>query len=285
MNILFVLVAAMMILLSDVVWADQEIIAFRLDAPAEIDGNPGEWTEKTAHRISLKKTYPHASSSVEEVEVHFGYHDDTLYVYATWQDKTEGVVHKPYKWNEEMKRYREMKVYEDRFILQFGTSGDYSANWAEANDFECDMWHVKMSRSIPLGIAHDKHCYLSGQKLVRASVINSPDGKTKRYIRRKSDSGDALYKSIRHARKVDEVMPKYKLADKKPQGSIADITAIALWSEGRWHLELKRALVTGNDDDVVFAPAGNYPFGVAVFDNSPNYDHSVSDTLRLTFRH
>jgi hypothetical protein len=57
------------------------------------------------------------------------------------------------------------------------------------------------------------------------------------------------------------------------EGSRGDITAEAVWADGKWTLEFARPLVTTGENadsqDVQFNDlAKEYPFGVAVFDNS-----------------
>ncbi len=56
---------------------------------------------------------------------------------------------------------------------------------------------------------------------------------------------------------------------KQPGGSRADVLHSATWSDGVWVNEFRRALVTGNPDDVQFdlANATEYDYSVAVFDN------------------
>jgi hypothetical protein len=56
-------------------------------------------------------------------------------------------------------------------------------------------------------------------------------------------------------------------------GSRGDIQAEARWADGKWTLEVARPLVTSGENaetqDVQFSDLEKeYPFGVAVFDNS-----------------
>ncbi len=62
------------------------------------------------------------------------------------------------------------------------------------------------------------------------------------------------------------VVPAYIV--QRPPGSAGDIEAKGTYSNGTWHLELKRRLVTGNDDDVQFDTARTYRFSIAVNDDS-----------------
>ncbi len=105
------------------------------------------------------------------------------------------------------------------------------------------------------------------------------------YISRPSDAGDKIYKTTRYRLFDQPLMPKYLLSE-SPQGSVADITARGVWSQGKWHLELSRKLSTGNTDDVALPQRpGRVAGGIAVFDHSENDDHAVSDTLTFDFVH
>ncbi len=56
---------------------------------------------------------------------------------------------------------------------------------------------------------------------------------------------------------------------RQPEGDRADINARAVFSNGFWTIEIKRARVTGSDVDVQFDDlTKDYPFGAAVFDNA-----------------
>lgn len=56
-----------------------------------------------------------------------------------------------------------------------------------------------------------------------------------------------------------------------PQGSRADIESAGVWLDGRWHVELKRALDTGHHDDIQFDVTAIYRFGAAVCDNTGGF--------------
>jgi hypothetical protein len=60
---------------------------------------------------------------------------------------------------------------------------------------------------------------------------------------------------------------------KPPTGSRGDVQAAGLWKDGVWYVELKRALNTGNADDVQFAMNQNVTFGIALMDNGGGEMH------------
>jgi hypothetical protein len=68
----------------------------------------------------------------------------------------------------------------------------------------------------------------------------------------------------------------------EPQGSTADILVNSSWQNGKWVLELRRKLDTGNLDDKVFETGRVYYIGLAVFDDMVSgRRHHVSFPLTL----
>jgi hypothetical protein len=79
-----------------------------------------------------------------------------------------------------------------------------------------------------------------------------------------------------------DILPQNVL--RLPQGSGADIMANGAWQNGRWVVELRRRLATGNPDDKPLAPGRVVRFGLALFDDkvSNRYHHvSFNHTLGL----
>ncbi len=60
---------------------------------------------------------------------------------------------------------------------------------------------------------------------------------------------------------------------REPVGSRGDIMEAAKWENGYWTAEFKRALNTGNDDDVQFAENNSYMFGISLMDNAGGDEH------------
>jgi len=72
---------------------------------------------------------------------------------------------------------------------------------------------------------------------------------------------------------------------KSPEGSRADVEQAAVWKDGLWTMEFKRALDTGHpDDDVIFSDLSKtYYFGVSWMDNAGGSKHIPSGLLSLKF--
>lgn len=252
-----------------------------LNAPS-VDGDDTDWKGVPVTVVSLHSTKPDSVVKAGHVSVRGGTYGDRVFLLVEWEDDSADTVHKPWVWNRELNKYRKGPQREDRLAVQFSMDTDYSTNWRSGKAFTADTWHWKASRSNPLGLAHDKSLIVSRSKLLRAYKMPIADGNHV-YISRPSDSGDKLYKTTRYRRLEKEFMPKYVLHD-SPQGSVADVAARGVWSDGKWRLELSRKLSTGNDDDVELPrEPGKIAGGIAVFDRSENDDHAISDTLTFDF--
>ncbi len=260
----------------------QTISIHSLAKAPTLDGDDDDWSTVPVTTVGLKKTKPDGAVMVTSIAVKGGTHGNRVYLFIEWEDHTEDNVHKPWVWDEGSQKYQRGHEREDRLAIHFAMSDNYTTNWRSGNEFTADTWHWKASRSNPLGLAHDKSLTVSRSKLLRAYKLQLPDG-SHSYISRPSDGGDKLYKTKRHRKFVQQIMPKYVLTD-SPEGSVADVTARGVWSDGRWRLELSRNLDTGHDDDVVLPlERGKILGGIAVFDHSENDDHAISQTLTFNF--
>jgi hypothetical protein len=75
--------------------------------------------------------------------------------------------------------------------------------------------------------------------------------------------------------KEGDILPQPVLQE--PSGSIADVQASGVWRNGRWTVDLKRKLNTGNPDDRVLEAGKVYDVGLAIFeDKVSNRRHHVS---------
>lgn len=84
--------------------------------------------------------------------------------------------------------------------------------------------------------------------------------------------------------KLGAVVPERILQE--PSESRADIRQAGTWSDGKWTVEIQRALDTENDDDVQFSDMSlDYLFGVSVMNNAGGDAHIFSGVNRLRFVH
>lgn len=254
--------------------AGQVLSAPTVKSAITLDGQTGDWNSVPGITVALA-----GEGRVQSVEMKAAVHGDTIYVLAVWNDTTQDILHKPYKWDDAEGKYRRTKQFEDRFAISLKMSGDFSANKIDGSAFEADVWHWKASRSNPAGIAHDKMWKVSKEPFPRAKQFKISNGKTV-YLARRSDKGDRLYKPSSYETKQNTVMPRY-VVNLSPKGSIADVRAKGVWRDGRWFLELARKLNTGHTDDAVIAAKGTIEIAVAAFNGVDGRRHSVSEKMML----
>lgn len=82
--------------------------------------------------------------------------------------------------------------------------------------------------------------------------------------------------------KLSAVVPERIL--REPSESRADIKQAGTWSNGKWTIEIKRSLDTGNDDDIQFSDLSlDYLFGISLMDNAGGDAHLFSGVQTLNF--
>lgn len=246
-----------------------------MSQPVTVDGNMSEWKDISAISVPLT-----GKGKVDSVDLKAAIHGDMIYLLAVWNDDSENILHKPYKWDEAKQSYQRTKQLEDRFAVSLAMSGSFSASKQDGSTFTADVWHWKASRTNPTGLAHDKRHVVSAEKPAgKSKKLKTPDGKIV-YVQRPSDAGDKLYKSTKYDVKQEDIMPRY-LVTENPTGSITDIKAKGIWKDGKWVLELARKLNTGHDDDAVIPTSGSIEIAVAAFNNVDGRNHSTSEKITL----
>jgi Ethylbenzene dehydrogenase len=238
--------------------AEQTLEARQVDHAIVLDGEIDDWADIAGITVPLSGT-----GGADRVELKAALRGERIYVLAVWDDPTENNLHKPYVWNEELQAYEKTEVMEDRLAISFAMRGNFSADKLDGSEFETDVWHWKASRSNPAGLAHDKYWKVSRTPFEGSRAFESPNGGMV-HLARPSDAGDWLYKHVRYFLRQ----------------------AGGVWREGRWYLELSRALSTGHEDDTVIPASGSIEMALAAFDGvSHNVVdggmHSVSAKLRL----
>ena len=94
-----------------------------------------------------------------------------------------------------------------------------------------------------------------------------------------------MRESARH-RREDTPTPANRTSFRNhdPSGSRADVRQVAVWENGEWFTEIKRALNTGDADgnDVTFEGTKDYQFGIALMDNAGGSAHYTTAGLVVT---
>jgi ethylbenzene dehydrogenase len=95
------------------------------------------------------------------------------------------------------------------------------------------------------------------------------------YFSHPIDAGTPCYTKIEvPEKKTADLVPQFP--SQKPTGSAADVLAKGEWAGGKWTVEFKRKLSTGNKDDTAFAAGKSCGIAIATFDKSEKGDHDVS---------
>jgi hypothetical protein len=163
-----------------------------------------------------------------------------------------------------------------------------------------DLWQWRSYRSSPVGYAGDDYVLEYRLSDSGRTPFTTPAQPSFMY-----DQAKTGFRAIPEAR-FNELLPRlplimggnavpldpavrFALGDllprnilRTPDGSGADVLANGAWARGRWVVELRRKLVTGNQDDKPFVAGRVYRFGVAVFnDMVTGRYHFVSFTQTL----
>ena len=158
-----------------------------------------------------------------------------------------------------------------------------------------DLWQWRAYRSNPLGYAGDDFVLEYRLSDAGRSPFTTPARPSFMY-----DQAKTGFKAVPEAR-FSELLPQLPLITgvnavpldpaarfavgdilpqnvlRVPDGSGADILANGSWERGKWVVELRRKLVTGNPDDKPFVPGRVYRFGLALFDDKvSNRYHFIS---------
>lgn len=158
-----------------------------------------------------------------------------------------------------------------------------------------DLWHLKGSRSRPVGQMDDQ--FVDQEK--RKGDAKEAGGESDHWDEAKK-APKYTWKGMPADRRVllksDAVeitdYSVFKAGDRLPRevlapfvGSRGDVSARALWANGMWTLEVKRALDTKHADDVQFTDlTKGYAFAIAVHDNDGDEHHSFSGPCVLNFQ-
>ncbi|HLA33686.1 MAG TPA: ethylbenzene dehydrogenase-related protein [Rhodocyclaceae bacterium] len=258
-----------------------------------IDGNLGEWGKDGWRKVQVKPAVDKADRSrfglegedrnftgIVVVEIKAGVAAGRFYLAVRWPDGEEDKQYKGWEWSGG--RYVESKKREDMFAVRFHMDGDFEPTMLSSKAYRVDVWLWSAARTNPLGLAEDMMHTVSTKEIEDAAEY-AVQGIGTVYIKKQRDSGAPLYKVTRPPKeKGADHLPSIELAG-NVGGSIADVSAKGVWKNGYWNLELGRALVTNNADDLALK-AGQKVLGqIAVFNRSSDEHKSVSEHLLFDF--
>jgi hypothetical protein len=237
---------------------DITLVSVPVTEGPSIDGYANEAFWATAPAITTLDY-----SSQRPITIASVYTTDTAFFLVTFPDEDASETHKDWIWDTHEEIYREGPEREDVFIFKWSMTGNnVSLALRDAELHSADIWFWKARRTNPAGYADDK-----GQSMALepgADTRQIPSAKHGSvHFRRWGDVGEPAFEEKFFFEYQGQRLTKY--LPQQPTGSRGDVRAKGVWHNGLWTIELARALNTGHDDDLVFAPGGVYLFGVSCY--------------------
>ncbi len=261
----------------------ERLVSPAVDAPPALDGKADDPAWAAAPKLSLEaeRKLPPDVGAKTKISLQSVHTSSKVYFLVIYEDTTASIEHKPWVWNAGKSAYEEGPEREDMCSFAFEHTGPFVADMLAPEESTWDVWHWKAARTNPQGFAMDKlHRYTRALPEGKAKQYDARDGNPL-WIARLEDSGDTVeVKQPALATFAADKVPQY--VPGTPRGSTADVRAKGRWSDGRWTLELERALDTGQADDTRFDLARSYRMALAVFDHTGDMDKATG-VIELEF--
>ena len=197
-----------------------------------------------------------------------------IFFVVTYPDVSPSTTHKSFGWDSRAEIYKPHNDREDMFVFKWSMQGlDADISLRGSRSHRADIWFWKACRTNPVGYADDKmHLYSGTRHEVESTEVSYDPKNGPMYLLRTGDSGKSAYQENMAFDYQGPLAPRF--ANREPTGSRADVSAKGRWSKGVWTIEFARKLDTGHDDDVSFAPGGEYLFIVSCYEMSGDTVHS-----------
>ncbi|MDH4214944.1 MAG: ethylbenzene dehydrogenase-related protein [Candidatus Thorarchaeota archaeon] len=257
-----------------------------------LDGEKNELAWNDAEMLII----PSIDGSGIDVELQALNDGTYIYIFASWNDSTKDDTRRGWSFNGT--DWSNVGGNEDRieFAWSLGTSIVCGHNPGTADPMLFDVWHWKASRTGISGWADDRYWDGSG----RHSDDKTSGGFFDNSVVRQGANSSAITAALGNstsvaafsnndrpfwdnngveitwtagvnATPVGNFINGYKSVI--PVGSQGDVPAASVHNGTAWNIEFKRALDTGNDDDVAFSDSSSMPFYVAIHNNSGDDNH------------
>jgi hypothetical protein len=297
--------------------AEIEVAAKKVTEAPVIDGKVDKvWDGVKA----VKVTASEGPQGDVEISLKTLYTDKDIFFLFQWPDKTMSLSR---FFQFDGKEWKKTKGNEDYFALGWDINNNIKdfrekgctvnchkqdkqiVNRTNAPGERIDYWFHKPQRMAPVGQADDQYLTHEPKKDDPGSARRS-DPKTgggyednwDKEAKRPKYEFKAGVKPGPILLKKDAVeikdYGKFKAGHRLPRevlapftGSRGDIQAGAVWDKGRWTVELKRARDTGDkENDIQFTGPGPYYFGISVWDDEDdeNHSHTGRNALKLMLK-
>lgn len=257
--------------------AADELVAGKVSKLPTIDGKADDDAWKAAKEVVVKMDQPDEDPPKKTISIKAVHDGDSICFLLVWADPDKNDQHSPFVWKDPAGYEPDEEKVEDACTLAFELEGKFDSDMKAGIESKWDVWEWGAARTNPSGYALDRtHVYsrqapappIKGRRLT-----DRAGGQI--YFSHPIDAGTPCYTKIELPEKKGAPMiPQYP--SQKPTGSAADVQAKGEWANGKWTVEFKRKLSTGNKDDTAFAVGKSCGIAIATFDKSEKGDHDVS---------
>jgi len=257
--------------------AADELVAGKVSKLPAIDGKGDDDAWKAAKEVVVKMDQPDENPPKKSISIKAVHDGDSICFLLTWADPDKNDQHSPFVWKNPAGYEPDDEKVEDACTLAFELEGKFDSDMKAGIESKWDVWEWGAARTNPSGYALDRtHVYSKSAPTppVKGRRLTDRDG-NQIYFSHPIDAGTPCYTKIElPEKKTGDIIPQYP--SQKPSGSAADVLAKGEWANGKWTVEFKRKLNTGNKDDTAFVVGKSYGIAVATFDKSEKGDHDVS---------
>jgi len=257
--------------------AADELVAGKVSKLPAIDGKADDDAWKSAKEVVVKMDQPDENPPKKSISIKAVHDGDSICFLLVWADPDKNDQHSPFLWKDPAGYEPDDEKVEDACTLAFELEGKFDSDMKAGIESKWDVWEWGAARTNPSGYALDRTHVYSRQAPappVKGRRLTDRDG-GQIYFSHPIDAGTPCYTKIELPEKKGAPMV-LQYPSQKPTGSAADVQAKGEWANGKWTVEFKRKLSTGNKDDTAFAAGKGYGIAIATFDKSEKGDHDVS---------
>lgn len=258
----------------------EEVLAAKVAKLPVIDGKGGDEAWASAKELLAKLDQPGEEAPKKTISIK-AVHDGTfLCLLMTWSDGDKNAEHAPFILKGDAYEADEEKV-EDACSVSLALEGTFDSNMKAGIESKWDVWEWGAQRT-NAGFARDRVYQFTKTKPaepIKARRLTDKDGGHIFFVRIEDAGTPASKKVEQPTAKGAAVVPQFE--GQKPAGSGADVEARGEWAGGKWTVEFKRKLNTGNKDDALLEAGKSIQVAFATFDKAEKSDHDVTGAVTL----
>jgi len=280
-TVMKLLAAVLVLVLGAPVQQVPELVAARVAKLPTIDGKADDDAWKSAKELVVGIDEPLEEKPKQTISVKAVHDGDSICFLVVWTDPDKNDQHSPFVWKGTAYEEDGEKV-EDMCSIGFALEGKFDSDMKAGIESKWDVWEWGAARTNPSGFAIDRTHHFTKAKPPETVKSKRMTDRNQEmiYFSHPIDAGTPCYKKVdAPEKKGAEVVPQF--VSQAPTGSAADVQAKGEYAGGKWTVEFRRKLNTGQKDDTAFAAGKPVPFAVATFDKCEKGDHIVTKNLVL----